>query len=622
MRLIYVWIENYRNIYKSGFVFDPKYEIEILDKSCDKDLFPLLSIRIKKKDTSYDWFSNTYNIENITAIVGRNGSGKSNLIFAFSELHTSFDESKFVIIYEDCEGNYILECNNVSIIDFSNNIHHARHKSFQPEVSLYKINYIENTFETIDRHGERTNELEYILVRHQTNNMTVPYANSFYSFISRFGTNFNSRGIYYKFRYFSERIGRAEDIDSDCINVNLNIDKDCRYRYRDKRIIKLIPDKFPNEKCSFDLYDNNNNIFKKAFILRLIEIKLTDTRFIDSQEVEKHIQQLNTIAFNCNFDIDEIYEQLDNILEIQCNLHKILKEKNYVNKTDTDLCYRSFLNEFKYFIEMLPNNCFKNSYEVNISVKELLKKDIREKLEKVLKLIDSVDVSLDYPRHIIDIDLENLSDGCEALSNIYATIYKCLQHNNFENYKRIVLVLDEPDLHMHPEWSRRFLFDLIKFLYHEFPTTKFHIILTTHSPYILSDLPAGHVLFLSDGKSQPNAVQTFGQNIHTLLKHSFFMDSTIGEYAKHKIDDIKDFLEKKEENLAYSGIVTLNQAEKVIESIGESILRSALLNKLKKIEANYKSPELNNLIIAYDNLSGSEKEQLIEYIIDNGQGRK
>ena len=67
--------------------------------------------------------------------------------------------------------------------------------------------------------------------------------------------------------------------------------------------------------------------------------------------------------------------------------------------------------------------------------------------------------------------------------------------------------------------------------------------MSTHSPFILSDLPKENVIFLKDGKQiNPDITQTFGANIHTLLSNGFFMsDGLMGEFAKSKITEIKDF---------------------------------------------------------------------------------
>ena len=64
-----------------------------------------------------------------------------------------------------------------------------------------------------------------------------------------------------------------------------------------------------------------------------------------------------------------------------------------------------------------------------------------------------------------------------------------------------------------------------------------HVQIVTHSPYVLSDIPKTNVLALrkDDPKPEEN-LQTFGANIHDLLKNSFFLkDGSIGKFAQWEV---------------------------------------------------------------------------------------
>ena len=69
MELVYLWVEEYKNIKNQGFNFSPRFECKY-----DEDTKEL-SIDEKKNYTSI--FPENINI---TAIVGENGSGKSSLL--------------------------------------------------------------------------------------------------------------------------------------------------------------------------------------------------------------------------------------------------------------------------------------------------------------------------------------------------------------------------------------------------------------------------------------------------------------------------------------------------------------------------------------------------------------
>ena len=159
----------------------------------------------------------------------------------------------------------------------------------------------------------------------------------------------------------------------------------------------------------------------------------------------------------------------------------------------------------------------------------------------------------------------------------HAAINKIIYDNKFDG-KTIIILLDEPDLQLHPEWQQKFISLLLNLLYVYFPKVKFQIILTTHSPILLSDIPSKNVIFINknpDGTSKVcselNIKETFAANIHTLYNNSFFLDGIpIGEFAKHKIEEIYDRIE--------SGQIDNNTLCDIYR-IGEPVLRNILLQK-------------------------------------------
>jgi len=150
--------------------------------------------------------------------------------------------------------------------------------------------------------------------------------------------------------------------------------------------------------------------------------------------------------------------------------------------------------------------------------------------------------------------------------------------------------MDEPDLSLHPQWQKNYLFELYNLLNNIDMT--YYVLITTHSPFILSDLPKENVIFLEKGK-QVNPFengQTFGANIHTLLSHGFFMDGGLmGEFAKTKINEVIEILQKQE--LSEDEIKT---CKNIISIIGEPILQRTLEHQLNE-KLNPNETELQKL---------------------------
>lgn len=125
-------------------------------------------------------------------------------------------------------------------------------------------------------------------------------------------------------------------------------------------------------------------------------------------------------------------------------------------------------------------------------------------------------------------------------------------------YNHVCAMFDEVELYFHPEMQRVFIATLIDGLKQlAFRQLKsIQILLATHSPFILSDIPRANVLFLGKNgyPKDIDDMYTFGANIHTMLRHSFFLEEgTMGKFAQDKIKDVINrinlyslFIEKKE----------------------------------------------------------------------------
>ncbi|NOZ47303.1 MAG: AAA family ATPase [Chlorobi bacterium] len=175
-------------------------------------------------------------------------------------------------------------------------------------------------------------------------------------------------------------------------------------------------------------------------------------------------------------------------------------------------------------------------------------------------------------------------------------------------YRELNIILDEIELYFHPEFQRKYIDYLIKSVngLNLKEIESVNIIMSTHSPFILSDIPESNVLFLSEGKSQKGISETFGANIHTLYKNNFFLEGMpIGEFAKNKIKRLfeKTRLIKGQDLELYNEI----------RLVGEQLLRTQLL----KLYNQNSSGNLINKITQLEN----EVKILREKVNDKNSGK-
>ena len=155
------------------------------------------------------------------------------------------------------------------------------------------------------------------------------------------------------------------------------------------------------------------------------------------------------------------------------------------------------------FISMLRNDKSSTATD-NILNEEKLSK-IEEKLNKI---VDGKFLKKDFGVYFYrnksgkEINIKNLSTGFKVFS-----IIKLLIQNN-QLRENGTIILDEPEIHLHPEWQLKFA-ELIVLLQKEF---SMHILLTTHSPYFVSAIEVFSEKYKIDDKCKYYVAENKGNS--------------------------------------------------------------------------------------------------------------
>lgn len=150
-----------------------------------------------------------------------------------------------------------------------------------------------------------------------------------------------------------------------------------------------------------------------------------------------------------------------------------------------------------------------------------------------------------------------------------------------------LIFIDEGELFYHPEWQRRYINTLLELIDRVRRKVKLQIVITTNSPFILSDVLKEDVIYLNKKNNSLKKYESpLGQNIHKLLKDNFFMDYTIGEYGKRLIqnliegmqpeDNSKEILEKTLRVYFSKEIEDVVAVKRLIAQVGETVYRQSL----------------------------------------------
>lgn len=322
---------------------------------------------------------------------------------------------------------------------------------------------------------------------------------------------------------------------------------------------------------------------------------------ISCEVVDKNVKKYIEKLFD---DESHIANKLHQTVQFINNYDKIQKRDGvYLNDPDFSFDFRNYLDSGKSLdnisdiIKELPPPIYKVEIFLNRSRK---KNDKRSQMDEVLfSKLSSGEKQFAYMMstyiyHLIN--LESIHTATQTNSN----------GSNRVAYSMINMIFDEMELCFHPEYQRTFVNNLISYIQRMElnKTFSFNIILTTHSPFILSDIPAYNILALKDGEpdEQFKTKKTLAANIYDILNSGFFMDDFIGEYSSifineiiKKLNDSNDDISAKEQEILF----------KQISLIGDDLVRIKLLEKLDQCTNNRFSIEERKRILQkeLDNLN-------------------
>lgn len=179
-----------------------------------------------------------------------------------------------------------------------------------------------------------------------------------------------------------------------------------------------------------------------------------------------------------------------------------------------------------------------------------------------------------------------LSSGEQQMLDLFSRIYDAVENKPQRignRYPTPLLLLDEAETGFHPEWQRRYINLLVNFVSKLMvpPKFTFQIIITTHSPILLSDLPAccTNRLQVLDNKTVSHNNEktgTYASNVFDLYRDYLpTEDGLIGEFASNRLKKILTILEEKTHNET-----SLQECKKEIDLIGDPRIRTYMMKRL------------------------------------------
>lgn len=572
MKLIALVIKEYDKLFKNQiFNFSDEYKV-------DFD-FDTNELKINKNP---DYIENFYEdtIYNISSIVGINGSGKSTLLELIKYSVKNLDS-----VIENNNSYFKVFKDNEKIKVKKHNIDIQKNENFE----VYR--YIE-----LPQKNKTNTAISYFNLHNQTFGGGAGIAEN--SNILEMEINWSSLENYFRIysKFYEKEIFSDFKFKILLTNSYFYPESSTKELNNKKELIKevclsLISNFKSNRRVSF--WNDEDNILDKI---------LEDIALFKYQD-----------DANWKLDIDFYFEKmryLDNKLALLMDIQKVENHKV------------SFVEIFQKISDVL---LLLNNYIMSIENKTILIKFSRglsqeQEFLDICKKIDSVLGFLNQYSYL-GFDMLRFDSFCMSAgeTNFIRLFSNALCSQQFANttdddIRDYIFLIDEIEMGMHLEWSRKLINNFVDFLKKERrrEDISLQLIFTTHSPYMLSDIKPGNVIMLE--KNQENGYSevkvlnnTFAQNIQEIMKENL-IDNIYGDFALSKINSIISRLNSEEEQRLDEREVLLKE----IQLISEPILFNKLLEMYDK---KFKTSELSiEKQLKLLNLNNEQRQQVREMI--------
>ncbi|EMK2596487.1 AAA family ATPase [Bacillus cereus] len=653
MELIYLWIKEYGNFKETDFYFRNSYQFDYNTVSYDLHINNGLGEKMPN-----DFFGE--NISNLSVIVGDNGAGKTTLLrFIMDGLTNTMGlTGPFIAgFYDQCNKELKIYSNKMLIRNIKckdTKVTLMKEDIFEDWIKKTKFVYLSNVLDIHDYSQEKLGKVYDASVggllrrdykRAVENHYISHDANQIYNFFN----NEIYRQINFLYQYKQEEIKTNSFFDMlnvlkiEIVDNNLNrkrllevLTKELQGMYKDNSSNEMSSNEDKLNELIFTIHKRIRITYNSRWIAQIADHLVTN--------VIKEVAEPVTTS-------DSRYKELDCLLRAYKKYNGqesiISYSKNFLERLEKELERKDSL----YISSVAPYLDFLNWLECNgaemfdIKIDDSPGTSVEIKLNDVNK--ERFGVFFKHynktcsPFYFFNFSW-GLSTGENNLLNLYSRLHSVLKQDmqsgsradNVVNYSsvgeilctNILLLIDEADLSFHPKWQIQYISRLLNILNVMFETCEVQVIITTHSPMMLSDVPKSNVIYLknstNDSKSEHS--ETFGQNVYTLFRDAFFMEQTVGEFSNEKIQQVGSELNKLVQIITHDKIgpnhsSKLKYYEYITGIIGEKVIRKAFEAKLQQLREVYRTRDLKNAISLYNKLSPDDRNQLIDYIIQTNE---
>lgn len=342
----------------------------------------------------------------------------------------------------------------------------------------------------------------------------------------------------------------------------------------------------------FDADDFDRSEFKSK------SVKATDFGFINLNKLKDELKISALKSFTLTFKLTKIKDHADYLpMGLNTALADLKACATFVNQSEHELKNTKELTlELVYWINSATRKAFsekfKSAFELfrhlyffDLLNNELITADLRKKVANA-KSDSYENLSDELPKFEVSKKLFNVGNIVFAKKSGEKIHYRKLsdgEHQLIHVFGALLLIdspgalflLDEPETHFNPDWRSKFV-DFVNSSIDDARTQE--VILTTHSPYIVSDCKRENVFIFNRKESgqiekpETPRINTFGTSVDIISDEVFNKESSISELSKKYLNDLKSW--------PMSTLEEIGKIKEASRAVGESVEKLLLFKEL------------------------------------------
>lgn len=519
MKLAYLYIEEHR-VLKS---------IHIPINSEHKCNYSEESLTLKAQNNTLNYYQGV----NCSAIIGKNGVGKSTILDFIETAYTGTESSGIIVWFDKITSKYhicpintylsppsvstthefvieddlskfvtrnnikLVKANNLTGLEANDFLVKSKASSFVYDMSLSQ--YAKGSKKIV---SERTNRL-------------IRYFNFSKSF-----TSVDQPKVQFTFKFNSSSTSYLKSLLNDEEFVSKHIE--------DSEDLKLLKHQLNSDLSRVELYEYQNiaSQLLRANILSIFNY-LSKTSLISKSHQKLFFIRCLLSELKGQFDSDEMLNILVTLRNHDADLISqagiLIMGKRYQDILNTlgsiSHIQHSYIHEYK-INKRNEISSFDAQYIIELT-------------SCISRLPVMIANNMPY-------GWNGFSTGEFAKLNIFSELFTYIHNEKNKGIKNHLIVMDEVDLYLHPDWQRTFLSELLEFINEEFPDNNVQLILSTHSPIIISDFLPEDIVSLDKVNGNTEIVESFGFGSHItdLYVEGMHLKSTFGEHSKKALNNI------------------------------------------------------------------------------------